>query len=40
MLLGIAKMHFDLRQFGPAVQCLEKIINAYPWSFAAPEAVY
>lgn len=40
MLLGMAKMHFDLRQFDPAVQCLEKIINAYPWSFAAPEAVY
>jgi len=33
-------MHFDLRQFDPALQCLEKIIHAYPWSFAAPEAVY
>lgn len=40
MLLGIAKMHFDLRQFDQSVQCLEKIMNDYPWSFAAPEAVY
>ncbi len=40
MLLGIAKMHFDLRQFELAAQCLEKIINGYPWSFAGPEAVY
>jgi hypothetical protein len=40
ILLGIAKMHFDLREFDPAMQCLEKIINAFPWSFAAPEAVY
>jgi len=40
ILLGIAKMHFDLRQFESAIQCLEKIVSAYPWSFAAPEAVY
>jgi TolA-binding protein len=40
ILLGIAKMHFDLRQFDSAIQCLEKIISTYPWSFAAPEAVY
>ena len=40
MLLGIAKMHFDLRQFDSMEQCLEEIIAAYPWSLAAPEAVY
>ena len=40
MLLGIAKMHFDLRQFDSMGQCLEQIIADYPWSFAAPEAVY
>lgn len=40
MLLGIAKIHFDLRQFDSMEQCLEQIISAYPWSFAAPEAVY
>jgi len=40
MILGIAKMHFDLRQFDSMEQCLEEIIAAYPWSLAAPEAVY
>jgi TolA-binding protein len=40
MLLGVAKMHFDLRKFDQAVLALEKIINLYPWSFVAPEAVY
>jgi hypothetical protein len=40
MLLGIAKMHFNLRQFDLSAQRLEKIMNDYPWSFAAPEAVY
>ncbi|HNQ46258.1 MAG TPA: thioredoxin fold domain-containing protein [Syntrophorhabdus sp.] len=40
MLLGMAKMHFDLRQFDSMAQCLEKIINVYPWSLAAPEAIY
>lgn len=40
MLLGMAKMHFDLREFDLAAQSLEKIISIYPWSFAAPEAVY
>jgi tetratricopeptide (TPR) repeat protein len=40
ILLGLAKTYFDLRQFDPAIQCLEKIIYAYPQSFAAPEAIY
>jgi TolA-binding protein len=38
--LGIAKTYYELRQFDPAIQCLEKIINTYPQSFAAPEAIY
>jgi tetratricopeptide (TPR) repeat protein len=40
ILLGMAKVYFDLRQFDPAIECLEKIINGYPQSFEAPEAVY
>lgn len=40
ILLGIVKTYFDLRQFDPAIQALEKIINSYQQSFAAPEAIY
>jgi hypothetical protein len=38
--LGMIKAYFDLRQFDPAITCLDKIISNYPQSFAAPEAVY
>jgi tetratricopeptide (TPR) repeat protein len=40
ILLGMTKTYFDLRQFDQAIECLEKIINNYPQSFAAPEAIY
>jgi tetratricopeptide (TPR) repeat protein len=40
ILLGIAKTCYELQQFDLAIQRLEKIINTYPQSFAAPEAIY
>jgi tetratricopeptide (TPR) repeat protein len=40
ILLGMVKTYLDLRQFDPAIECLEKIINNYPQSFTAPEAIY
>lgn len=40
ILLGMTKTYLDLRQFDPAIECLEKIIKNYPQSFAAPEAIY
>jgi hypothetical protein len=40
ILLGIVKANFDLRQFDKAAPNLEKIVNDYAQSFAAPEAIY
>ncbi len=40
LLLGIAKVHFELDQFKDAIPNLEKILKDYPKSGAAPEAVY
>lgn len=40
ILLGMTRTYFDLRQFDPAITCLERIITNYPQSFAAPEAIY
>ena len=40
ILLGIAKTYYELRLFDQAIGGLEKIINTYPQSFAAPEAIY
>jgi hypothetical protein len=40
MLLGMGKMHFNLRQFDSALEIFGKIIAAFPWSCAAPEAVF
>lgn len=40
LLLGIAKVHFELDQFKDAISNLEKILKDYPKSGAAPEAVY
>lgn len=40
MLLGIAKTYYELREFDPAIEALEKVIHGYPQSFAAPEAIY
>jgi thioredoxin-related protein len=40
MLLGIGKMYFDLDQINEAITELDKVLNTYPQSSAAPEAVY
>lgn len=40
MLLGIAKTYYELGDFNPAIENLEKIIHGYRQSFAAPEAIY
>ncbi len=40
LLLGIAKTNFDRDEFDNAVADLDKVINNYPRSAAAPEAVY
>lgn len=40
LLLGRAKVHFDHEQFEPALKSLETIINDYPKSSAAPEAIF
>lgn len=40
LLLGIAKSYFDLEKFEEAHAYLERIIEDYPQSLAAPEAVY
>lgn len=40
VLLGIAKTHFDLDQFGEAMSALDKILSDYGRSGAAPEAVF
>ena len=40
LLLGMAKVHFDLEQFAPALAGLEALLAEYPKSDAAPEAIY
>jgi hypothetical protein len=40
LLLGIAKTHFDLDQFGDAMVMLDKILSDHGGSGAAPEAVF
>jgi len=40
MSLGMAKTALDLREFESAITNLERIINEYPQSFAAPEAIF
>ncbi|MCX5806413.1 MAG: hypothetical protein NT010_10165 [Proteobacteria bacterium] len=40
ILLGIVKTNFDLRQYDKAAPNLERIVNDYAQSFAAPEAIY
>lgn len=40
LMLGMAKCHFDLERFDPAVLILEKLLAEYPRSDSAPEATY
>ena len=40
LLLGLAKAHFDLEQFDPALANLDALLAEYPKSDAAPEAIY
>jgi tetratricopeptide (TPR) repeat protein len=40
LLMGIAKVHFDLGRLNEALAAMEKIIADYPKSKAAPEAVF
>jgi hypothetical protein len=40
ILLGIVKTNFDLREYDKAASNLERIVNDYAQSFAAPEAIY
>jgi hypothetical protein len=40
VLLGIAKTHFDLDQFGDAIKVLDRILSDCAGSSAAPEAVF
>jgi tetratricopeptide (TPR) repeat protein len=40
LLMGIAKVHFDLGRFEEALAAMESIIADYPKSKAAPEAVF
>ena len=40
MMLGIAKVNFDLDRFDEALAELERIIAEYPKSKATPEAIY
>jgi predicted Zn-dependent protease len=40
LLLGMAKAHFDLEQFDPALANLDALLADYPKSDAAPEAIY
>ena len=40
LLLGIAKVHFDLNEFKDALSRLEKILSDFPKSGSAPEAIY
>lgn len=40
LLLGIARIHFDLNEFKEALSDLKKILSDFPESSSAPEAVY
>jgi tetratricopeptide (TPR) repeat protein len=40
LMLGIGKCYFDSQQFEKAISTLEKLLDQYPKSDAAPEAVY
>lgn len=40
LMLGIAKCHFDRKNFGEAISMLEKLLAEYPKSDSAPEAIY
>ncbi len=40
LLLGIAKVHFDLDEFDRALSYLHRILSDHPSSDAAPEALY
>lgn len=40
LLLGIAKMHFDLEENTQTISILDKLLATYAKSAAAPEAVY
>lgn len=40
LLLGIAKVHFDLNEFKDALSRLEKILSDFHKSGSAPEAIY
>lgn len=40
ILLGIAKVYYELDQFPAAIQALERVADTYPKSGAAPEAVF
>lgn len=40
LLLGKAKIHFDLEQFDPALKSLNSLLKDYPKSGAAPEAIF
>ncbi|TVM03297.1 MAG: hypothetical protein CV087_06030 [Candidatus Brocadia sp. WS118] len=40
LMLGIAKVYFDLNAFKEALSRLEKILSDFPKSSSAPEAIY
>jgi hypothetical protein len=40
VLLGAGKAAFDGDRLDEAIQCFDQILNEYPYSSAAPEAVY
>ena len=40
LLLGLAKMNFDMDRFDDALINLEKLLSHYPKSDSAPEAIY
>lgn len=40
LLLGITKVYFDADQFDDALVHLNKLLNDYPKSSSAPEAIY
>jgi len=40
LLLGIAKCHFDRERYEEALNVLNKLLESYPKSDAAPEAIF
>ncbi len=40
LILGIGKAAFDTGQFDQAIQCFDQVISEYPYTCAAPEAVF